>query len=220
MALIIFIKNPVKGQVKTRIARTVGDDRALEIYLELSKITRENAVVLMAHPDTILRGVNCYVFYSDFIDTNDEWSNLGFEKQLQTGKDLGERMRNAFHFVLQKHPFACIIGSDCPTLSVAILQQSFDKLADFDTVLGPSTDGGYYLLGIKNKEKEAENTNFTLKKALQHLFDDMVWSTAEVLPETLKRIKENNQTVSLLPELTDIDEEQDWLIFEKNRQFM
>ena len=82
----------------------------------------------MAHPDTIGRGVTCYVFYTDFIDSDDEWSNLGFEKHLQTGLDLGERMLNAFDFVLKKHPSACIIGSDCPTLSVDILYQSFDKI--------------------------------------------------------------------------------------------
>jgi uncharacterized protein len=206
-ALIIFIKNPIKGQVKTRIARTTGDERALEIYLELSKITRENAV--------ILRGVDVYLFYSDFINYEDEWSNNHFKKEVQTGSDLGERMLNAFNLVLKKHNFACIIGSDCPTLSVEILQNSFEKLTHFDTVLGPSTDGGYYLLGIKNKEKSTRNDGFNLKKALKCLFYDMVWSTSDVLQNTLKRIKQNNQTVFLLPELTDIDEETDWLLFQK-----
>ena len=177
----------------------------MTIYLELSKITRENV--------SILRGGTCYVFYSDFIETDDDWSNRGFEKQLQSGKDLGERMLNAFDFVFKKHHSACIIGSDCPTLSSAILQQSFEKLTDFDCVVGPSTDGGYYLLGMKNEVKGA----FLLKKALENLFLDMEWSTDQVLPNTLKRIKENNQTVLLLPELTDIDEEADWLIFQKNR---
>lgn len=216
-ALIIFIKNPVKGKVKTRIAQTVGDDRALAIYLELSKITRENAF-LLSEGLPLEKGVNCYVFYSDFIDTSDEWSDIYFNKQLQIGQDLGERMLNAFDFVLKKHPFACIIGSDCPTLSVDILHQSFDKLRDFDCVLGPSTDGGYYLLGIKNEEKNIENGRFRLEKMLKHLFLNMVWSTDQVLSNTLKRIEQNNQTVALLPELTDIDEETDWLIFQKNRQ--
>jgi hypothetical protein len=209
-ALIIFIKNPIKGKVKTRIAQTVGDDCALDIYLELSKITRENAF--------LLRGVNCYVFYSDFIESDDEWSTAHFQKCLQTGHDLGERMLNAFDFVLKKHSCACIIGSDCPTLSADILRQSFDKLRDFDCVLGPSTDGGYYLLGMKNEGESIENGGFDLKKTLKHLFSNMVWSTDQVLTHTLQRIKQNNQTVALLPELTDIDEEADWLIFQKNRQ--
>ena len=209
-ALIIFIKNPTKGKVKTRIARTLGDDTALDIYLQLSKITRDNAL--------ILRGVSVYLFYADFINLNDEWSNKHFIKQLQTGNDLGERMRNAFDFVLKQHISACIIGSDCPTLSVEIMQQAFDKLSVFDTILGPSTDGGYYLLGMKNKEIEGKSNGFSLLKDLHHLFDNMVWSTENVLSNTLTRIKENRQTVFLLPELTDIDEEADWLIFQKNRQ--
>lgn len=209
-ALIIFIKNPKKGKVKTRIARTVGDDKALAIYLQLSKITRDNAL--------ILRGVNVYLFYDDYINTNDEWSNDYFEKHLQTGNDLGERMRNAFDFVLKKHASACIIGSDCPTLSVEIMQEAFEKLAVYDTVLGPSTDGGYYLLGIKNKENKGDNIDSSLLKDLHHLFDDMVWSTENVLANTLSRIKKNHQTVFFLPELTDIDEEADWLIFQKNTQ--
>ena len=214
---MVFIKNPIKGKVKTRIARTVGDDEALAIYLQLSKITRDNALLLMEHPDSVGRGVKIYLFYDAFIENHDEWSNAYFEKHLQTGKDLGERMLNAFDFVLKKHTSACIIGSDCPTLSVEILQQSFEQLAHYDTVLGPSTDGGYYLLGIKKEGIERGNKDLNFLDALHHLFDDMVWSTETVMSETIKRIKENNQTVCLLPELTDIDEEADWLIFQKNR---
>lgn len=216
-ALIIFIKNPIKGKVKTRIARTVGDDEALAIYLQMSKITRDNALLLRGYPDSLGRRVAVYLFYDAFIETHDEWSNDYFEKHLQTGKDLGERMLNAFDFVLKKHTSACIIGSDCPTLSVEILQESFEQLSNVDTVLGPSTDGGYYLLGMKKKAFQEENEGLSLLNALHHLFDDMVWSTETVLSETLKRIKENRQTVFLLPELTDIDEEKDWLFFQKNR---
>lgn len=209
-ALIIFIKNPIKGKVKTRIARTVGDDEALAIYLQLSEITRNNAL--------LLRGVKTFLFYDDFIETKDDWSNDYFEKHLQIGKDLGERMLHAFNFVLKIHTSACIIGSDCPTLSIEIMQQSFEQLAVYDTVVGPSTDGGYYLLGIKKAITQEKNSDLSLLNALHHLFDDMVWSTEHVLSDTLKCIKENHQSVYLLPELTDIDEEADWLIFQKNRR--
>lgn len=205
-ALIIFIKNPIKGKVKTRIARTAGDDRALAIYLELSKITQENVL--------LLRGVKIYLFYSDFIATDDDWSNTDFDKQVQVGKDLGERMSNAFDFVLKKHKYACIIGSDCPTLSVQIMQHAFAELSTYNYVLGPSTDGGYYLLGIKGDTKDVLKST----ESLHDLFENMIWSTNQVLPETLKRIAKNHSTVFLLSELTDIDEEEDWLIFQKNRQ--
>ncbi len=191
-ALIIFIKNPALGKVKTRLAKTVGDEKALQIYLELTRITRENA--------SILRGVQPYVFYSDFIDKNDDWSNEIFEKRVQSGEDLGDRMSNAFHEILQQHQHVCIIGSDCPTVSVDILNQSFQMLQNHDFVVGPSTDGGYYLLGV--------STGFH-----EFLFKHMAWSTENVLSETLSRIAENHKTVTLLPALTDVDEEKDWVAY-------
>jgi uncharacterized protein len=197
-ALIIFIKNPELGKVKTRLARTLGDEKALEIYHELSKITRENA--------KILRGVKRCVFYSDFIDNSDKWSMNSFEKWVQKGTDLGERMANAFSTILEKREKVCIIGSDCPTLSTTILQQAFQALDKHDFVIGPSTDGGYYLLGIS---KIVGNSRF--------VFDDMVWSTDTVLSETVKRISEKGYTVFFLPELTDIDEEKDWIGFQNQK---
>ena len=145
-ALIIFIKNPELGKVKTRIARTTGDEKALDIYFQLSKITRENAL--------LLRGVTCYLFYSDFVDSMDNWSNIIFQKKLQIQGDLGEKMQAAFAEILNLHPRVCIIGSDCPLLSTDILNQAFMGLEKNDFVVGPSTDGGYYLLGMSKYNLE------------------------------------------------------------------
>jgi uncharacterized protein len=197
-ALIIFIKNPQKGKVKTRLARTVGDDKALDIYLELLKITLENAQTV--------KGCKPYLFYSDFVNSHDEWSNEIFEKRVQSGNDLGERMSNTFKIILEKHPAACIIGSDCPTLSVDILEQSFSNLNDSDYTIGPSTDGGYYLLGIRKGI------------AYENLFSDIEWSTPSVLPTTLERFDKNKGTYTLLPVLTDIDEEKDWVAYCENKK--
>ncbi len=196
-ALIIFIKNPALGKVKTRLAKTVGNENALEIYLELSRITRDST--------SILKNIQPYVFYSDFIDKNDDWSNEIFKKRVQSGEDLGDRMSNAFHEILEQHQHVCIIGSDCPTLSVDILNQSFDLLQNHDFVVGPSTDGGYYLLGISSEKYE-------------FLFKNMEWSTENVLSETLQRIAENEKTVALLPALTDVDEERDWVDYQNSIQ--
>jgi uncharacterized protein len=189
-ALIIFIKNPALGKVKTRLARTVGDEKALHIYLELTRITRQNA--------KILRGVSRHVFYSDFYNHDDEWAKNMFQKHVQSGSDLGERMSNAFFDILKTHKRAVIIGSDCPTLTTEILELAFEKLKTHDFVVGPSTDGGYYLLGFGHNNMN----NF--------VFKNMDWSTDKVLPTTLKRIEDNGKTVFLLPELTDVDEEKDW----------
>jgi uncharacterized protein len=197
-ALIIFIKNPALGKVKTRLARTVGDEKALEIYLELTNITRENT--------KIVRGCSRHIFYSDFYNHADEWENKTYKKHVQTGSDLGERMFNAFSDILKTHQKAIIIGSDCPTLTTEILELAFEKLKTHDFVVGPSTDGGYYLLGFGQN-----NVN-------DFLFKNMDWSTDKVLPTTLKRIEENGKTVFLLPELTDVDEEKDWnqYVLERN----
>ncbi|MEN9612710.1 MAG: hypothetical protein RLZZ628_3524, partial [Bacteroidota bacterium] len=93
-ALIIFIKNPQLGRVKTRLARTVGDEKALSIYQQLLSMTR--AIVLPLN-----RGVALHLFYDDFINHSDEFDNQCFIKHVQTGKDLGERMQNAFETVFE-----------------------------------------------------------------------------------------------------------------------
>ena len=199
-ALIIFIKNPVKGKVKTRLARTVGDDNALNIYLQLLAITR----TLAENGENIKR----YLFYSDFIDTDDDWSNTVFEKKLQTGNDLGERMLNAFREVSAQHQNVIIIGSDCPTITTKILKDAFRALETDDYVLGPSFDGGYYLLGIENKRNGIAESFF--------LFNNMAWSTDKVFPETVKRIKAFNKKLVLLPTLNDIDDDEDWEHYKKS----
>jgi uncharacterized protein len=207
-ALIIFIKNPALGKVKTRLARTVGDEKALDIYLELTQITRENALKLSGKASkeaNILRGVRRHVFYSDFINPSDEWANNRFTKHVQTGDDLGERMSNAFLDILKTHKNVLIIGSDCPTLTTEIMEMALAQLETHDFVVGPSTDGGYYLLGFGQNNL----SNF--------VFENMDWSTDKVLPTTLKRIKERGKTVFLLPELTDIDEEKDWVTYTLKR---
>ena len=209
-ALIIFIKNPALGKVKTRLAQTMGDDKALDIYLELTQITRENALELskIRNPKSeieILRGVRRHVFYSDFVDSSDKWANNRFTKHVQSGEDLGERMSNAFSEVLKTHKKAVIIGSDCPTLTTEIMETAFAQLETHDFVVGPSTDGGYYLLGFGQNNLN----NF--------VFENMDWSTDKVLPTTLNRIKAYGKTVCLLPELTDIDEEKDWVVYASKR---
>lgn len=192
--LIIFIKNPVLGKVKTRLAAGIGDHRALEVYMQLLEITRGVALK-----------VNCTrnVFYSDEI-VSDDWEDDKFNKFVQEGEDLGERMKNAFEqvFALGAKK-AVIIGSDCPQLTSAIVQEAFVKLDACDVVVGPASDGGYYLLGMK----------------LMHvsLFNEMEWSTDRVRTETLQRIVQQQLTYSLLPVLTDIDTAQDLHLLNEDR---
>lgn len=187
MSIIIFIKNPALGKVKTRLAATIGDEAALAVYHKLSQRAREVALAL---------DVPRYLFYSDFIDANDAWDNTLFIKKQQAGQDLGERMHLAFVDTLQTSSKAVIIGSDCPLLTPEIVQLGLDQLGQYPFVLGPALDGGYYLLGMRKPAPE--------------LFENMEWSTEDVAKITLERIAESGASCYLLPALPDIDVEEDW----------
>ena len=186
-ALILLIKNPELGKAKTRLAKTVGDARALRIYHELLRHTREVAEQIDAHR---------YVHYSSFVDTRDDWSAEKFTKSLQPAGDLGERMRTAFAAALEQHDRAVIIGSDCATLTPDIVNNAIAALDTHDAVIGPATDGGYYLLGLKDLSVD--------------VFSGMTWSVDTVGSETVRRLTEAGKSIATVPKLSDIDTEADW----------
>ncbi len=186
-ALVIFIKNPQKGKVKTRLAETVGQEQALQIYHKLLHQTKSVADPL---------SVNKQVWYSRFVDENDMWSKDDFEKHLQEGENLGERMQDAFQKTFESgHQKVVIIGSDCASLTTEIVQDAFIELDHHDVVIGPALDGGYYLLGMLAMYAD--------------LFEDKSWSTSSVLQSTVKQIEKMNLSYHLLPTLNDIDTEAD-----------
>ena len=199
-ALIIFVKNVIPGQVKTRLAATLGNDVAMDIYQQLLKNVNNKIQSLDAGK---------IVFYSEFVE-DDIWDSSIFKKDIQQGNDLGERMENAFKVSLAAgYKKAVIIGSDCPGIDETILNEAFEKLTGFDVVIGPARDGGYYLLGMK--------------EMYSVLFQDIEWSTDKVLQQTLSVCSRNRLTYFQLPELSDIDEEKDLryfkeLIMLKNRR--
>ncbi len=186
-ALILFIKNPEKGKVKTRLAKTVGDDRALAIYKALLEHTRTLTLPVDA---------TRFLFYSNQINHEDDWSPDNFQKEVQNNGDLGDRMKAAFAKAFEQHDQVLIIGSDCASLTTEIVKEGFEKLANHDFVFGPAMDGGYYLLGM-NEYTPA-------------LFEEMPWSTESVAKITLDRIKAMGKSCFLLKELSDIDFEEDW----------
>lgn len=187
-ALIIFVKNPEPGKVKTRIAQTMGNEKAVSIYKEL-----------LEHTKIVSKQLHCdnYIFYGDVINLNDLWDNDTYFKEAQNGNDLGERMKNAFDFVFKKgYNSVCIIGSDCMEITAGIIKSAFKELIKNEIVIGPSTDGGYYLLGMKQPNAV--------------LFSDKAWSTENLLPQTISDLKKLKHSYQLLELLTDIDTEQDW----------
>lgn len=185
--LMVFVKNPKKGKVKTRLAKTVGDEKALEIYR-----------ILLDHTITIAKRVNYdkAIFYSDYIDETDMWQKAKFSQYVQEGNDLGERMYNAFKYAFSKqYKSVVIIGSDCLDLNEHIISDAFDILKNSEVVIGPAKDGGYYLLGMQKLYKD--------------LFINKHWSTENVLLDTLLDVSQLNISMKLLPTLSDIDEEKD-----------
>jgi rSAM/selenodomain-associated transferase 1 len=189
--LIVFVKNPEKGKVKTRLASVAGDEAALRIYCLLLEKTRSAAL-----------GVPCsrLLCYSDYIPVADEWPDTAFRKAVQSPGDLGQRMASAFGeaFCSGAHK-AVIIGSDCPDLDAALIRNAFAALDCTDFVVGPACDGGYYLLGMKYLVPE--------------VFQGIPWSTASVADDTLRLIRSLGMNYTLLPRLSDIDEYEDWIAY-------
>lgn len=185
--LVVFLRLPDKGKVKTRLAATLGEEAALEIYKKLVSITL----------DIVIRSeIPTYLFYTDGLPPAST-RDARFSYHIQADGDLGSRMADALSFVLSLHQKALIIGSDCPGLTPEILDAGYRSLDEKDIVLGPADDGGYYLLGC-----------IELHPAL---FANIKWSTPSVLDQTIEKIKEANLSYCLLEKLHDIDTAEDWI---------
>tara|TARA_Y100000385_G_scaffold171793_1_gene177923 strand:+ start:93 stop:713 length:621 start_codon:yes stop_codon:yes gene_type:complete len=179
--IIVFVRTPEPGKVKTRLARSIGDQSALNIYK-----------ILLKHTAAVLRDLSFdkVVYFSEKIDNNDFWENSLFEKKLQKGADLGERMHHAFDTAFNKgYKKVLIIGSDLFDLTSSLITSAFEALETYDISIGPSLDGGYYLLGMKKLQPE--------------VFKNKKWGTDSVLENTLQDLKK--QKIKLLKALNDID---------------
>ncbi|MEP3389512.1 MAG: TIGR04282 family arsenosugar biosynthesis glycosyltransferase [Reichenbachiella sp.] len=190
-ALIIFAKNPELGEVKTRLAKAVGDEAALDIYYQLLAYTQEQ---------TAKAQIDLIVYYTTHIDEKDNWINT--QKKLQCDGDLGNKMAQAISSELEKYEKVCIIGTDCAQLKSFHIQGAFQKLEEHDIVIGPANDGGYYLLGMKSFEPS--------------LFEGIDWSTDKVFSQTIKAISLLNRNYAQLPELIDVDTIEDWNKVQEN----
>lgn len=184
--LIIFVKNPVLGTVKTRLAETIGDTKALIVYQELTAQTLSCADQLAA--------VERHLYWSQEVpEPLRERGIPGFLQAAQQGESLGQRMLHAVETTMDDQSSKVVlIGSDCPALNPDILRDAYAALDDHDVVLGPASDGGYYLIGMK----EPHST----------LFEDMSYSHDQVAAQTVARAEEAGLTVYQLMTLSDIDE--------------
>jgi len=181
--LMVFVKNQIPGHVKTRLAASIGVDEAIKVYK-----------FLLCYTESVVKQVEVEVevWYSEFVNSDDLWSGTGVIKKIQTSGNLGEKMSHAFRKGFEKgYDKIVVIGSDCHQLKAIHIENAFQKLIGSDVVVGPSEDGGYYLLGMKRLHPV--------------IFKDKSWSRNTLYNETLTAIAGENLSVSSLEVLNDID---------------
>ena len=195
--LIIFVKAPRPGAVKTRLAKSLGEQAACDAYQKLAEILFNRVAEL---PNVVLR------FTPDNAAAEIKpWLRNNWLMRPQGQGSLGERLQAAFAEAFsQGAQRVVIIGSDCPSVTAQDVKAAWSALARNDVVIGPARDGGYWLLGLNQSQPR--------------LFDNIPWSTATVLRETLARAKDAGLRATLLRELNDVDDEADWRDFLSRNQ--
>lgn len=193
--LIIFLKAPVPGLVKTRLADAYGVDKACNIYKELTE-TILHAVQKWRN-ETIL-----FYYPPDGKSIITDWLGEAYQLVAQTGDDIGEKMKNAFVYGFNKGAEKIVlIGTDIPELDEKTIEDAYLSLQNNDCVIGPSTDGGYYLIGLNRRQFRKE------------IFENIHWSTDSVLQDTLGIIRTFKLSADLLDFKTDIDTPGDYVTF-------
>ncbi len=190
--LIILVKYPEPGRVKTRLAEMLGADEAARLYRDMAE-------------DIIGRLEGCgacetIIFFDPPERASDvrEWLGEEFSYMEQSGGDLGQRISNAFESMFKAGAGrVVVIGTDCTEVTREVVTRGFLSLEKEDVVVGPAKDGGYYLLGLSCH--------------LPALFDSIDWSTDRVFGQTVERIKEQGLSFGTLEPLKDLDEPSDLL---------
>ena len=190
--LIIFAKYPEAGQVKTRLAATLGDTEAVRIYRSCAEMVI--SAVGCDTADEYAAAIACWP--PKKIPAIEKWLGLRLKIFSQQGHDLGSRMHHAFtDGFAEGYKKIIIIGADCPAVTRELIMRAFAGLDSADAVIGPATDGGYYLIG--------------LRQPAAGIFKEIPWSTEQVCAQTLDQCRTSGMTFSLLPELRDIDRPED-----------
>jgi len=182
--VIVFVKNKKLGKVKTRLAKTIGNEGAFKVYSELVNLTEKATENL---------SVDKRIYFSESIEKN-QWINDN--KYVQSGIDLGERMKNAFKKGFEDgYKRIVLIGSDLPELTTNHINKGLASLKQHEVIFGPAEDGGYYLIGL------SKMNNF--------IFENKPWSESNLLEETLNELKNKSITFATLDTLNDIDTYED-----------
>ncbi len=185
-ALLIFIKAPVPGVVKTRLLPDLTPEEAASLYRSMAED------VLEAHSESERYDTIVYFTPEDARGDIVRWLGEVGEYRCQRGEDLGERMYNAIVETLDRgYSGAAIIGTDCPHLTPGDISKAFDSLSEHEIVIGPSEDGGYYLIGARNASRD--------------LFEGIAWGERDVFSETVIKASESNISFDVLHSTFDVD---------------
>ena len=179
--VLVFCKNQIIGKVKSRLALNIGQKKALLIYSELVKKT---AFIVNSLSSEV------HVYYSDYIEENDNFNSSKIKKFIQKGNNLGDRMINALNISFKNFSPIVVIGSDLWELEISDIKDAFGILEKKNIVIGPSTDGGYYLIGMNYLDTK--------------IFENKNWGQQSVLNDTIRDIYDKTN-IHLLDEKTDID---------------
>ena len=191
-AIIVFSRLPVEGEVKTRLSKEIGNRYATEFYRicaehlfsEVSKLKKDD--------------IDLFLFYSDVNKTDNvkKWVGNEFYFCSQISGNLGKKMQHAFRYVFDKdYSKVIIVGTDIPDINSGLLINAFNNLDKYDFVIGPSDDGGFYLLGMKSLQGD--------------LFIETEWGSETVFSDTLKSLKSKNASIKTLRKMIDVDTKKD-----------
>ncbi len=184
---VVFVKYPVSGEVKTRLYDFIPENKVVELYrcfikdiFRTIRKTKEDFYVALNK--------------IDYLDNFKKEFKINDNIFIQKGKDLGQKLHNAFIVVFNKKYDNCIItGSDIPEISIAILKKAIGQLSCNDAVIGPTYDGGYYLIG------------FNKNNYCSRIFEGIPWSTEKVFEKTTSIMNNKSLKFDILPYLNDID---------------
>lgn len=194
-ALICFLKYPKPGQVKTRLARDLGAENACTLYRDLAERVITEVFPLNQTYELVL-----FVDPKHDLELYRSWLGEQFSFQQQSGHTLGDRMFNAGSWAFDEgYERVIIVGSDCVGMDEQFIGNAFSSLEKSDFVLGPSSDGGYYLIGLKPE--------------FEFVFDDMPWSGPDLRELTLERIESREMKTTLLDMKQDVDTLDDLVSF-------
>ncbi|MUL35937.1 TIGR04282 family arsenosugar biosynthesis glycosyltransferase [Gloeocapsopsis dulcis] len=194
--LVVFTRYPEPGKAKTRLIPALGATKAAQLQRQMT----EHTLLQVSKCD---RSLTVEVRFADGnLEVMQQWLGHHLDYQPQGEGDLGMRIKRSLTAAFTRgSQRVVIIGTDCPGITAELLETAFHQLHEYDLVLGPAIDGGYYLIGVN--------------RLIAELFNDIAWGSSEVLQQTQAIAQKLNLSVMLLPALADVDRPEDLVVWEQ-----